>query len=281
MGKKITRRQFIQKLSVFGLSTIFTACQAQDIIPKEKIDSTIIASQPTQTPAPANPEPTIASTLKPPNISQADLIDFLVKHSIRQGDTSRPVVLMTYDDVGSPSMIESILSAYRTHGNSKATFFFVGDRLEICKKSVNKILSEGHEIGCHGWHHYPFDTLSDHDIHIQFEKFHQKILEIAPGYHVKYFRLPYGAGFGQERILHSAAEWDLQHVYWTMGSNGLLPTTDKIVISQAKNGSIVLSHMYRYFDYTQANIIVEGLISKGFSLESVATGLNPKDMRPT
>ncbi len=281
MEKKISRRQFIKRTTCLGLSAVLTACQIQNVSPKEKLNSTEITTQPTQTPMGVNIEPRITSTLPPPDLSKSDLINFLVKHSIRKGDETRPVVLMTYDDNGSPSMIESILRAYRNHGTSKATFFFIGDRLEICRKSVEKIIAEGHELGCHGWHHYPFNALTDHDIQIEFEKFNRKMMEIAPGYHVKYFRLPFGAGFTEERILHIAAEWDLQHVYWTMGSNGLLPATDKIVISEAKNGSIVLSHMYRYFDYTQANKIVDGLISKGFSLESVATGLSPTDLRPS
>jgi len=282
MGKKISRRQFIQRTASLGMSALLTACQVDNVLPlpQKHLKSLPTSIQPQETPAGINSEPRIASTLTPPNISKMDLIDFLVKHSIRKGDDTRPVVLMTYDDDGSPSMIEDILSAYRNYGNSKTTFFFIGDRLEICRKSVEKIITEGHVLGCHGWHHVSFNTLTDSDIHAQFEKFHRKILEIAPGYQVKFFRLPYGAGFTEDRILRIAAQWDLQHVFWTMGSDGLIPRTDKNVISETKNGSIVLSHMNRYFDYTQANFIVDGLMRRGFSLESVATGISPDDMRP-
>lgn len=273
----MNRRKFLKVLCLYNVGLFASACQKR-IDHLQELEGGV--EYPLEKSPAINTEPRLSTILNPPNISKKDLIDFLVHHPIRKGDDSRPVVLMTYDDVGSPSMIESILSAFRNHQGCRASFFFIGDRLEICRKSVEKILAEGHIIGCHGWHHDPFDTLTNNEINTQFEKFHRKMAEIAPGYQVKYFRLPYGAGVNSKRILRVAAEWDLQHIFWSMGSNGLIPQTYKIVLEEVKNGAIVLSHMDRYYDYTQAARIVDGLVERNFSLESVATGIRKSDMRP-
>jgi peptidoglycan-N-acetylmuramic acid deacetylase len=204
-------------------------------------------------------------------------IDFIAKHEIVQGDTSRNVVMMTYDDMGSEEQIEQILSAYRPYPDCKATFFYLGDKLEWSAKSIQKIVDEGHLLGSHFWNHSQMSTLSSDRIKRWFELNISTLEKIVPGYRMKYFRMPYGDGVSDERILKVAAQFGLQHVYWTTGSNGLVPDTYQKVLWAAKPGAIILSHMFRRYDYTQANLIVEGLLEKGFSLETVDTGKSPAD----
>lgn len=208
---------------------------------------------------------------------QEDEANFLVQHEILEGDTSRNVVMMTYDDSGSPEQIESILAAYRPYPDCKATFFYLGDKLERSAKSIEKIISEGHVLGSHFWNHSAMTKLSSDRIERWFDLNITTLEEIAPGYTMKYFRMPYGDGVGNERILTIAAQFGLQHVYWTMGSNGLIPETYQNVLWAVEPGSIVLSHMFRYYDYTQAGLIVDGLLENGFAIETVHTGKKPED----
>jgi peptidoglycan/xylan/chitin deacetylase (PgdA/CDA1 family) len=209
-----------------------------------------------------------------------DEIQFIAEHEIRIGDSSRDVVMMTYDDMGSERQIESILSAYRPYPDCKATFFYLGDRLKWSAKSIGKIAEEGHLLGSHFWNHTPMTTLSSDEIKRWFELNIVALEKILPGYKMKYFRMPYGDGVGNERILTLAAQFGLQHVFWTTGSNGLIPDTYRNVLRAAKPGSIVLSHIFRRYDYTQANMIVDGLLEKGFSLETIDTGKKPGDRYP-
>ena len=211
-----------------------------------------------------------------------DKIEFLVNHEIVEGDTSRDVVMMTYDDNGSAEQIEFILSAYRCYPNCKATFFYLGDKLKKSAKSIEKIVSEGHLLGSHFWNHSRMTTLSSDRIKRWFELNITTLEEILPGYKMEYFRMPYGDGVSDKRLLTIAAQFGLQHVFWTMGSNGLVPDTYQKVLWSVKPGSIVLSHMFRYYDYTQAGLIVDGLQEKGFSLETIHTGKKPEDQyKPT
>lgn len=104
--------------------------------------------------------------------------------------------------------------------------------------------------------------------------------KVVPGYKVQFIRFPYGDSVGNLRVLRLAAQYGLQHIFWTMGSNGLIKNTKNIIASQVKNGSIVISHMFRYYDVKQAEDIVSTLIDKGFTLESVKTGRKTTDIYP-
>ncbi len=209
-------------------------------------------------------------------LSEAE-IEFIANHEIVEGDTDRNVVMMTYDDMGTEEQIEKILAAYRPYPNCKASFFYLGDKLEWSAKSIQKIVEEGHLLGSHFWNHSQMSTLSSDRIERWFELNISALDKVIPGYKMKYFRMPYGDGVSNKRILNIAAKFGLQHVYWSMGSNGTVSDTYQKVLWAVKPGSIVLSHIHRYYDYTQANLIVDGLLEKGFSLETIDTGKKPAD----
>jgi peptidoglycan/xylan/chitin deacetylase (PgdA/CDA1 family) len=222
-------------------------------------------------------EPTLTAYPQIGKFTQ-DKINFLTHHEVREGDTSLPVVMMTYDDVGTFKQVEVILKAFKKYSPSKATFFFTGEKILPSARVVRAIIEDGHIIGCHGWSHRSFSKLSDEKINLEIERCFEAIDKVVPGYRFQFIRFPYGDSVGNPRVLHLAAQYGMQHVYWTMGSNGLIKNTKSIVTSKVKNGSIVLSHMFRYFDVNQADEIVSALIEKGFSLESVKTGRKPEDI---
>ncbi len=185
--------------------------------------------------------------------------------------------MMTYDDNGKYSEIRAILDAFNSF-NMKATFFFIGEKMPLSSKAVHAIVDEGHLLACHGYAHNDFLTLSDDQINRRIEKFFQAAEEVVPGYRVRFIRFPYGSGVGSERILRVVAQWGLQHIYWTTGSNGTIPDTLGTVMRNAQNGTIVLSHMFRYYDVLQAPEIVASLVEAGYSLETVETGRAPRDV---
>ena len=201
-------------------------------------------------------------------------IAFLAAHELKTGDLTRKAVLMTYDDVFRNDKLSHVLDVYREHG-CKCTFFIIGVNLEDCKATLPRIVEEGHELGCHGWVHNPFTSLTDESIYGQFKAFVTKVDEIIPGYRVKYFRAPYGDRDMRVRTL--AATWGMQHVLWSLESGGMDKNTVHNVVDRAQNGSIVLSHASRQFDVTEADVIVKELIRKGFNLETISSGMDPAD----
>jgi len=59
---------------------------------------------------------------------------------------------------------------------------------------------------------------------------------------------------------------------WTRVSDGWSKTAYKIA-DAAEPGDIILGHMFRYFDIYQSPQIIARLQERGFSLETLDTGL--------
>jgi len=215
---------------------------------------------------------------------------FLVNHEIRRGKTSSPNVLMTYDDWPStPGQLASILNAFK--GKGYATFFLLGDRLNwlttgLLKnygwdaRLIRRIVDEGHQIGMHGWEHQRMTKMGDSELSHQFEKWFNVLSQILPGYIPTVFRAPYGDV--DERVRRVGARFGLQHVRWGVESWGDTAKTRERVISgvMGQNGAVVLSHMHRPYDVSQAAEIVNALINNGFRLNTVADGMSPEDQLP-
>lgn len=229
----------------------------------------------------AKASPTPAVIAPRPNIP-ADEIAFLASHELIDGDTSRKVVLMTYDDILDNERLSYLLDVYYEH-SLKCTFFFIGIDLETCRLTLPRLIAEGHDLGCHGWiHDSAFTTLTDQNIHDQFGKFFAKVQDILPGYRVCYFRAPFGDR--NQRVRDIASQWGMQHVLWSLESGGSDEhegsplVTIHNVIDRVENGSIVLSHANRPYDVSEADVIVRELVRKGFSVENLTTGISPSDM---
>ncbi len=205
---------------------------------------------------------------------------FLVSHPVRDGDQSRRVVLITYDDGGNEEQLSTILNAFSEYPNSHATFFFCGTYLKQSARIIECMISEGHTIGCHGWDHVWMDTLTVKEINQSFGKFIQTIRNIIPGYQVEYFRLPYGGCKDPQKykdILAIAADWGLQHVYWSFYTEGKTPDGRRIIQKNLTKGSIILCHMNYYFDILNTRWMLHYLDYRGYSAETVKTGLSSQN----
>lgn len=203
-------------------------------------------------------------------------INFLQNHEVSYGDRNRKVVLITYDDGGKSENIASILDTYKKIGG-KTTFFVTGDWLEkgSNKEVAKRIITEGHVLGCHGYHHDPFTALSREQVNQQLSEFIEVAGKVVPGYKVRFFRPPYGTR--NQSVREEAAKLGMQTVIWSLGSGGQDIETYKRVVDGVDKGTIVLSHSTRYYDINQASKIVADLTNLGYSLENMDTGLDPKD----
>lgn len=209
--------------------------------------------------------------------------EFIALYEVSHGDTSRKVVLMTYDDFNSHANIETILDAYRDHGLKTSFFFPAGyfrNSLTIDKfgKEIERIVDEGHVFGCHGLVNDPYTTLDSGVIRKDIESWLDIVSDIIPGYKVKWARFPFGDRNDRTRSVF--AEYGLQSVMWSLESGGEDGKTYERVTSGIKKGDIVLSHTIRHFDTQDSSRILDYLQKNNFSVESVETGLNPSDYFP-
>lgn len=213
-----------------------------------------------------------------PEVSETK-VNFLSKHPLIWGDKRRPVLMLTYDDFGDTKHFDAIIDAFE--GRGLATFFISGDRLVQCQESIRKLIDRGHTFACHAWSHKETDAmtmLSNNTIRAHLEKFLDTSQQLFGDYKVEFLRAPFGAV--DQRVINIAAEYGLQHVLWSGSSGGLDDLTHQRVTGNPKNGQIILSHIRRHYDYTGAQKIVDTLTEKGYSLETINTGRDPKDVYP-
>jgi len=68
-------------------------------------------------------------------------------------------LVLTYDDGPSSDITPPLLDLLSSH-RAVATFFVLGEHAVANPRLVDRIVSEGHEVGCHSAHHYhPWRTL--------------------------------------------------------------------------------------------------------------------------
>ena len=72
-----------------------------------------------------------------------------VKNKIK---TNKKIIALTFDDGPNEPYTSEILDILDSY-NFKATFFVVGDNALKHPETIKKIISSGHEIGCHGQSH--------------------------------------------------------------------------------------------------------------------------------
>jgi peptidoglycan/xylan/chitin deacetylase (PgdA/CDA1 family) len=200
-------------------------------------------------------------------------IDFLRNHEISAGNRKRRVILMTYDDGGKPNDILTILNAYELYG--EITFFLTAEWLLNNREIAQLILKAKHTLGCHGYDHLPFTSLSTKEMNEQFTKSIEAFRRVVPGYRVRFFRPPYGDR--NQKVRDEAAKFGLQVVMWGLSSGGQDVDTCQRVLEGANNGAIVLCHSTRHYDIQQAEETAANLVKLGYSLESMDTGLDPTD----
>lgn len=68
-------------------------------------------------------------------------------------------VALTFDDGPSPAHTPALLELLAERG-ARATFFLIGKRARAHPELARRIVSEGHEVGNHGWSHIPLPLLS-------------------------------------------------------------------------------------------------------------------------
>jgi len=82
-----------------------------------------------------------------------------------------------------------LLDMLEAHG-VKATFFFLGEVAERFPTLVRRVAAAGHEVGSHGYRHYPVTQMTRHEFLADVVR-SQRVIEDAIGRPVLGYRAPY------------------------------------------------------------------------------------------
>jgi peptidoglycan/xylan/chitin deacetylase (PgdA/CDA1 family) len=160
---------------------------------------------------------------------------------VRRQITERRLLILTYDDGPSAGVTSQLLDLLRKH-KTCATFFMLGENAEKHPEIVDRVVREGHDVGCHSnrhlsaWKSSPWKGVAD--IREGYDRLSRWIRPNAM-YRPPYGKLTLPTYYEVRR--RGAPVW-----WWTIDSgdtNGILPNSAEVIDRVRKeNGGIVLMH---------------------------------------
>jgi len=213
-----------------------------------------------------NPAATVAVTGKLPNLN--GLPPQKSYHSVK---ISSPYLSQTFDDGPHPVNTPELLNLLAKN-DIKATFFMVGSNVERYPNIVKRMVDEGHEVANHSYSHPALNQLSEAEVDSQISRTQEAITK-ACGVTPKLMRPPYGA-FNARLIEKMRSDYGLTTIFWSVDPDDWKRPGSSVVasriLSEARDGSIILSHDIHGGTIEAMYTVLPGLKDKGF--KPVTTG---------
>jgi peptidoglycan/xylan/chitin deacetylase (PgdA/CDA1 family) len=151
-------------------------------------------------------------------------------------------VSLTFDDGPNPDATPRILDTLAKHG-VKATFFILGAHAERWPDLVHRVVTEGHQIGNHGYFHRKLHLKSPFYVKRDLV-LGKRAIERAGAQSPKFFRAPHG--FRSPWVTTIARSLGERTIGWSLGVwDSEMPGVKAIVdrtIEGTRPGSIILLH---------------------------------------
>lgn len=183
---------------------------------------------------------------------------------------NKPMIALTFDDGPHPENTIKILDILNRH-NAKATFFMLGDNVQNNQWIPRRVVEQGSEIGTHTVNHKNLNKLCDDDISYEISR-SSKLLEEASGTSIKLFRAPYGNA--NENVKRIAKMQNKSIILWNIDTEDWKSKDAKKVsehvLSNVKEGDIVLMHDLYSSTVEATEIIVEELTNRGYELVTIS-----------
>lgn len=241
---------------VLAAAMLLSACGVKDDS-KTTAAGTSSAGEPAMTEEPATEEPTTAK----PKYSSSDKL-----------------IALTFDDGPRSSTTNRVLDLLERSGGV-ATFFLVGYNIPDNAEVIKRAAAMGCSIGNHTKDHKILTKCSADTIKAQVNGVNSLLRDM--GVEPTLFRAPGGAFKGvKDQIGMPLIQWSIDTEDWKFkdashkGRSAEERTADlnriaDMVFSQAKGGSIVLMHDIYDFTADLCEIVIPGLVERGFKLVTV------------
>jgi len=184
----------------------------------------------------------------------------------RRAKAEKKKIALTFDDGPHPVYTEKMLEVLDKHDVS-ATFFLLGEQVELYQDLVKKIAEKGHLIGNHTYHHVQITTLSTEQAYEEITKTSDLVEQIT-GRGTEYVRPPFGTwNEGLESDLNLIpVMWSIDTLDWTTGNVDWIVNR---VVQSAKENDIILMHDSYKSSVQAADRIISLLEADGFEFVTV------------
>ena len=188
------------------------------------------------------------------------------EHKARVIDPNKKLVALTFDD-GPSEYTKRILRTLKQY-DSVATFFVVGNRVELFEDVLKEELEIGCEIGNHTYEHKVLTELNAEQIWLQIFRTNEAVKKVT-GEYPTLMRPPCGFDNGSTNciiamplILWSVdtKDWQTQNCYCSV----------QTVLENVKDGDIILMHDMYEASAEAVETIVPSLIAEGYQLVTVS-----------
>ena len=192
-------------------------------------------------------------------------------------------VAITYDDGPHTTRTKLIADELEKYG-FHATFFVVGNRVDGTKynggEAMLYALEKGNEIAIHGYTHTAYyDSCSDEVYAYEISQTLKAIQKLKAGYTPTLMR-PIGGAINAERISsceYSVIMWSVDSLdYKNSAINGGVENIVNNVMSNVKDGDIILMHDIYENTYEASRIILKRLYDEGYEVLTVSELLGSK-----
>jgi peptidoglycan/xylan/chitin deacetylase (PgdA/CDA1 family) len=189
------------------------------------------------------------------------------------GDTINPagkMIALTFDD--GPSHLTSQLLDTLHKYEAKATFFVLGRMVASHAAILQRMVSEGSEIGNHSWGHPILPLVSEAELQYQVDATQHVIQAVTGGYAPKLIRPPYGA---TSALVHQTlAPRGLHEVLWSVDTNDWRDRDSQLIYDRimtgAADGGVILLHDIHPTSVDAAVWAIRDLKAQGYQLVTVS-----------
>jgi peptidoglycan/xylan/chitin deacetylase (PgdA/CDA1 family) len=185
-------------------------------------------------------------------------------------DPSKPMVALTFDDGPRSAVTSRILDSLKANGG-RATFFMVGYNVDANGDVIRRMVEQGCQVANHTHDHKYISKLSADQIVSQVVSVNQKVAAQCgvspvvmrpPGGLINDNSLAVLESIGMPAIMWSIDTRDWQH------RNA--QKTIQTVLSQVKDGDIILMHDIYSTTADAAEVLIPALVAQGYQLVTVS-----------
>lgn len=190
---------------------------------------------------------------------------YTYKETTKIIDPNSKVLALTFDD-GPSKYTKQIVDLLKEY-DYNATFFILGNKVEIYKDTLKYLLDNGNEIGNHSYNHKWLTHITNNELETQINET-QKIIKDTLNYTPTIFRPTYGSvnKYMKENIKLDIILWNIDTLDWKYkNSNKIANNT----LNKVKDTNIILMHDTYEYTYNALKIILPKLKKQGYQLVTI------------